>query len=299
MTTPTPRPNNTNAAAPSTEKPPSKRPNPSTHSTSSQNDIGSIGLLDVLRVLGGLFLLSGALSYFVTKESVLWGYRPWFTKPKVVARWIRGPLHLTPTQLSLYDGRTPQTPIYLALNGSIYDVSAGARHYGPGGSYHFFAGRDAARAFVTGCFEEDLTPDLRGVEEMFVPVDEEGGEEVGEVGEGGGEGIGGMVGRVRDGVGEEGERRRKRAERKVRREREYRQARKKVAEAIEGWAGMFRGEGGKDYWWVGEVVREEGWLEKLPRRELCEMAKRQRPKRKDGEVDGKGKGGPEVIKGQR
>lgn len=32
---------------------------------------------------------------------------------------------------------------------------------------------DATRAFVTNCFEEDRTPDLRGVEDMFLPVDDE------------------------------------------------------------------------------------------------------------------------------
>jgi hypothetical protein len=39
-----------------------------------------IGVLDVLRVLGGLFLLSSVLSYFITNDSILWGYRPGFTR---------------------------------------------------------------------------------------------------------------------------------------------------------------------------------------------------------------------------
>lgn len=34
---------------------------------------------------------------------------------------------------------------------------------GPGGSYHFFAGRDASRAFVTGKFKDDLNDDVRGL----------------------------------------------------------------------------------------------------------------------------------------
>lgn len=142
--------------------------------------------------------------------------------------------------------------------------------YGPGGSYHFFAGRDAARAFVTGCFDEDLTPDLRGVEEMYVPVDPEES--------------------LQDGPAEiekDGELRRKgvekgvqKAELKMRREKEYRQARKRVDETIDGWASTFTGETGKAYFWVGTIKREEGWLAKLARRELCEAAKKSRPKRK-------------------
>ena len=42
--------------------------------------IGGIGFLDVLRVLGGVLLLNTVLSYFVTGDSVLWGYRPWWTR---------------------------------------------------------------------------------------------------------------------------------------------------------------------------------------------------------------------------
>ena len=46
----------------------------------------------------------------------------------------------------------------------MYDVSANRRMYGPGGGYGFFSGKDAARAFVTGCFKEDLTHDIRGLD---------------------------------------------------------------------------------------------------------------------------------------
>src|SRR3954453_20181725 len=83
-----------------------------------------------------------------------------------------GSVHLTPSQLTLYNGTDPSLPIYLAVNGSIYDVSENRMIYGPGGSYNFFAGRDATRAFVTGCFKDDLTADIRGVETMFVAVED-------------------------------------------------------------------------------------------------------------------------------
>ncbi|CAG9461537.1 unnamed protein product [Pedinophyceae sp. YPF-701] len=53
--------------------------------------------------------------------------------------------------------------ILLALAGRVYDVSAGARHYGPEGAYAAFAGRDASRAFVTGDFVHDLTDDVSGL----------------------------------------------------------------------------------------------------------------------------------------
>jgi hypothetical protein len=49
-------------------------------------------------------------------------------------------------------------------SGDVYDVSANRRVYGPGGGYGFFSGKDAARAFVTGCFKDDLTHDVRGLD---------------------------------------------------------------------------------------------------------------------------------------
>jgi predicted heme/steroid binding protein len=82
-------------------------------------------------------------------------------------------VNLTPSQLSTYDGSNPDLPIYLSINGTIFDVSAGRHTYGPGGSYSVFAGRDATRAFVTGCFLEDTTDDMRGAELIYVPVDDD------------------------------------------------------------------------------------------------------------------------------
>lgn len=165
----------------------------------------------------------------------------------------------------------------MAVNGTIYDVSASPQTYGPGGSYHFFAGRDATRAFVTGCFAEDLVADLRGVEEMFMFVDDD---ERGNDDEGGDEGDrgDGEEGREGKGVVE------RKGERKVRRERELRVARGKVRESVGHWEGFFGRKGGK-YFEVGRVAREEGWLERLPRRELCEGARRGRPRRVGGNYE--------------
>ena len=148
------------------------------------------------------------------------------------------------------------------MDGDVFDVSASARLYGPGGGYHFFAGRDATRAFVTGCFEEDLNGDLRGVERMFVAVDEEGGD-----------GGGGKGGR----------------EVKLRRERETRVARKQVRETVEGWRRLFDGGKGGRYFRVGRVVYPEGWSWGEEKK-LCEKAERGRPKRGDGGKGGEGEG---------
>lgn len=175
----------------------------------------------------------------------------------------RGPLNLTDAQLSAYNGTDPTLPILLALNGNIYDVSASPHTYGPGGSYHFFTGRDATRAFVTGCFDTDLNGDLRGVEEMFISSD------------------------LTDGSVDEGLLGRKeRRERKVRREREGRVARRKVGETVGGWEGLFDGGKGGMYFKVGRVERGvgSGWGGWGEVKELCQKARDGRPRRTAGEV---------------
>ncbi|PNS18260.1 Membrane steroid-binding protein 1 [Sphaceloma murrayae] len=214
----------------------------------------SVSFVDILRILGGLALLNTALSYYITGDSFLWGHRPWWVKPGRLQTWLSGPLHLTDAELAAYDGTDTTKPIYLALNGTIYDVTVGRNYYGPGGMYGFFSGKEATRAFITGCFDTDLTPDTRGIEEMYIPLDDE-----------------------------EADKALSKGELKTRRERETRLAKEKVRQGIEGWAKVFRGDTGKNYFVVGKVKREEGWLEKMPQRELCEKAKGQRKKRKPGQ----------------
>jgi membrane-associated progesterone receptor component len=45
--------------------------------------------------------------------------------------------------------------LYLSIKGRVYDVSAGAKFYGPSGPYHAFVGTDASRAFATACRDFD------------------------------------------------------------------------------------------------------------------------------------------------
>ncbi|GAA5928608.1 cytochrome b5-like heme/steroid binding domain-containing protein [Sporobolomyces koalae] len=52
----------------------------------------------------------------------------------------------TKAELSKYDGRTPDTPIYVAIKGQVFDVSAKRDMYGPGCGYHIFTGKDASKA---------------------------------------------------------------------------------------------------------------------------------------------------------
>ncbi|KAJ4346170.1 hypothetical protein N0V95_005634 [Ascochyta clinopodiicola] len=222
-------------------------------------------VLDVLRVLGGLALLSAGLSYLSTSgTSMTWGYNGKWTRMREWKGMLRGRVHLTDAQLLSYDGSDPTKPIYLALNGTIYDVSSSPHTYGPGGSYHFFAGRDAARAFLTGCFAEDAVPDLRGVERMFMPVDPETKPDAAPA------------------VLEKAAQRPplSKAEIKNRRARELREARARMAQGLESWHALFRGDKGKPYFEAGVVDRPVGWEKEIPERPLCAQAEKSRPVRK-------------------
>ncbi|KAG8765964.1 hypothetical protein FRC15_006670 [Serendipita sp. 397] len=114
-----------------------------------------------LFVLVVIFTLSGK---FVT-GSLTWGYQ---------GKWIQWRTYwpfegsgnlFTEQMLAKYDGSNPSLPIYIAIDGDVYDVSSNRRTYGPGGSYHLMAGIDAARSFGTGCFRDHRTHDLRGLDE--------------------------------------------------------------------------------------------------------------------------------------
>jgi len=67
------------------------------------------------------------------------------------------PRDFTLNQLREFDG-TKGKPIYIGLQGEVFDVSSGADFYGEGCSYHCFAGRDSSRAMARLSFdEEDLS----------------------------------------------------------------------------------------------------------------------------------------------
>ncbi|CAM6091104.1 unnamed protein product [Calypogeia fissa] len=75
----------------------------------------------------------------------------------------------TPEELAKYSGTDATRPLLLGVLGSVFDVSRGKRHYGPGGGYHHFTGRDASRAFVSGNFTGDgLTNSLHGLTALEV-----------------------------------------------------------------------------------------------------------------------------------
>ncbi|KAJ8075935.1 Dihydrodipicolinate synthase [Marasmius tenuissimus] len=64
----------------------------------------------------------------------------------------------TPKTLQPFNG-VDNPRILLAINGTVFDVSAGRNFYGPNGMYGNFAGRDASRGMAKQSFDKDmLTP---------------------------------------------------------------------------------------------------------------------------------------------
>jgi hypothetical protein len=64
-------------------------------------------------------------------------------------------------------------------------------------------------------------------------------------------------------------------------------ARNQVAETVDGWATLFQGRTGKNYFKVGRILRQSNWAEKEPVKKLCERAERVRPRTNTNE-DGAG-----------
>ncbi|KAK3343617.1 hypothetical protein B0T25DRAFT_554766 [Lasiosphaeria hispida] len=251
-----PEPKSKEASAPAepetveSEEEPAKKPVPI--KTLLEEEDAYSPYVDILRVITFLFFASCGLSYLISSgETFFWGMKkpPNYLKADWWKLQLRGPLYLTPEQLAAYDGTDPAKPIYLAINGTIYDVSSNARTYGPGGSYRYFAGVDASRSYVTGCFAEDRTPDMRGVEEMFRPLDDPTGvdrhwskEELAEL-----------------------------------KAKERADAERQVYEGLLHWVNFFKNS--QKYNFVGYVNRPEGWPGTEPQRQLCEAAQSTRLKR--------------------
>ncbi|KAG6866012.1 hypothetical protein C0991_009684 [Blastosporella zonata] len=120
-----------------------------------------VGLAGLLKFLLYLILFTALAGKFFT-GSYTWEYESKWTQLKTY--WPTNQRLFSERVLAQHDGSVIGRPIYLAIDGDVYDVSKGAA-YQPGGSYAILAGVDAARAFGTGCFKTHRTHDLRGLTE--------------------------------------------------------------------------------------------------------------------------------------
>ncbi|TFK43305.1 cytochrome b5 [Crucibulum laeve] len=120
-----------------------------------------VGLLGLLKFLVYVLIFASLAGKFIT-GSYTWEYETRLTQLKTL--WPTNQRLFSERLLAEFDGTTEGKPIYLAIDGDVYDVSKG-KAYQPGGSYHILAGVDAARAFGTGCFKQHRTYDTRGMSE--------------------------------------------------------------------------------------------------------------------------------------
>ncbi|KLO16380.1 cytochrome b5 [Schizopora paradoxa] len=126
-----------------------------------------VGLLGLLKFIVYVLLFSALAGKFFT-GSFVWNFED--SLPSLKQLWPTDQRLFSEEGLAKFDGSDPNKPIYLAIDHDVYDVTEGRKTYGPGGSYHFMAGRDAARAFGTGCFATHRTHDLRGLTERELKV---------------------------------------------------------------------------------------------------------------------------------
>ena len=191
-------------------------------------------------------------------------------------------LRLTEAELRSYDGTDASQSIYLAINRTIYDVSASPSFYGPGGNYHHLTARDASRAWVSECWdsEDQLTWRMDGIEQMFMPryLDEE----LEKVSKGGAPdlNLGGLMDMLpREQIAGIAENAVKRlgtvsAEQKAaRRKHDRLEAEQKVHDALAHWAGFFANN--PKYEAIGQVVLDHKATPKPPK--LCQTALEKRP----------------------
>ncbi|ETN36319.1 uncharacterized protein HMPREF1541_08596 [Cyphellophora europaea CBS 101466] len=73
-------------------------------------------------------------------------------------------------ELQKHDGSDPNHPVWVAVKGTIFDVSRN-NAYGQGGNYHVFAGKDPSRALAMSSLKpEDCVPDWSDLEDKHKTV---------------------------------------------------------------------------------------------------------------------------------
>ena len=76
------------------------------------------------------------------------------------------PRNFTMKQLQYFDGKKDDSgedkPVYLSLDGTVFDVSDGRNFYGPDGPYELFAGHECGVAMAKLSFDTKYLDDLKG-----------------------------------------------------------------------------------------------------------------------------------------
>jgi membrane-associated progesterone receptor component len=81
------------------------------------------------------------------------------------------PRNFTQKQLLEFNGTRDERldqdkPVYLSVNGIVFDVSEGRDFYGPGGPYELFAGHECGVALAKMSFDTEFLDDLEGCKNL-------------------------------------------------------------------------------------------------------------------------------------
>jgi membrane-associated progesterone receptor component len=81
------------------------------------------------------------------------------------------PRNFTSNQLAFFNGTKEEKtnedrPVYLSINGTVFDVSDGRNFYGPGGPYEAFAGHECGIALAKMSFDTQYLDDLAGCQTL-------------------------------------------------------------------------------------------------------------------------------------
>ncbi|KAI8354376.1 cytochrome b5-like heme/steroid binding domain-containing protein [Mortierella sp. GBAus27b] len=85
------------------------------------------------------------------------------TTPLPPPDWSRT---FTSEELAQHDGTDEDKPIYVAIKGTVFDVTTKKAMYGPSGGYHCFSGKDASKALGKSSLKaEDCVADYSDLNE--------------------------------------------------------------------------------------------------------------------------------------
>lgn len=85
------------------------------------------------------------IALFVIVLGVAIGSTYFIAKRQMVSGVPQNLPHYHEADLAPFDGSNADKPIYIGLDGYVYDVSKGKEYYITGGSYHYLAGRDSSK----------------------------------------------------------------------------------------------------------------------------------------------------------
>jgi len=103
---------------------------------------------EVLFFFLAAFAITGVVIFLL--KSCRGGARP---KAPLAPKSKPPKLFLLTAELRRFNGEDDSLPVYVAINGQIFDVSSRRDIYGKGGGYNLFAGYDASRALAKSSFE--------------------------------------------------------------------------------------------------------------------------------------------------